>query len=265
MAEKLKSVKAEVFKVINHDRWLRLEDGRFARFVLPGYEATNVKCWVDNKGNIEEVTYEDNYGKLYSINQRDSEKHYTKTNFENKHLFTPGGKEVATRLEELPPLKEGFIRLKHRCMSESVGMILNAGLVFNRGVAKVNVGGACYTDITAMASYYENSDEFWNSMKKDDFACFDNSRYADTQVIMDMPIEEFEFLESYGRFVHGRVDNKYIVGVVRNYNGSNKDLVMPEAEVEKAREQSEHNEEINVDANDIKLMRSVMAWRRRNR
>ena len=77
MAEKLKSVKAEVFKVINHDRWLRLEDGRFARFVLPGYEATNVKCWVDNKGNIEEVTYEDNYGKLYSINQPKSFYHHS--------------------------------------------------------------------------------------------------------------------------------------------------------------------------------------------
>lgn len=266
MAEKLDAVDAEILKNIDNKCLLRLKGGRLVGVVLPGFLIANVECWIDRKGDVQEITYKhSSRGKIGSVNLCDGTKHYSKTNFENKHLFNSDNKELATRLEELPPLKKGFVRLKHRCMSEDVGNILNVGLVFNRSVAKTDVGGASYTDISSMASCYESSDEFWDSMKSDDFACFDNSRHADTQVIMDMPIEEFEFLQKHGRRVHGKVDSKYIVGVVRNYNGSNNDLVMPEDEVEKARMQSEQNPEQAVVVNDIALMRSVMEWRRKNR
>lgn len=265
MAEKLEAVPATVLKRINDASLLQLRDGRLVSITLPGYMVKNVQCWTNCKGSIEEITYEHTNGKIGSVNLHDAKKHYSKTNFENKRLLNSDGKEIATQLGDLPPLKQGFVRLKHRCMSENVGKILGEGLVFNRGVAKTNVGGACYDDITAMATCYENSNEFWDSMKKDDFSCFDNSRFADTQIIMDMPLKEFEFLQSYGRFVHGKVDSKYIVGVVRNYNGSNKGLVIPATEVEKAQKQSENNEERTVNVNDIEMMRTALEWRKRKR
>ena len=64
-----------------------------------------------------------------------------------------------TKLEDLPSLKEGWVRLVHRCIyKDHVDGIRKNGLVFNRSAAKLSPlqKGASYSDITSMASVYND-------------------------------------------------------------------------------------------------------------
>ncbi len=161
-----------------------------------------------------------------------------------------------TKLEDLPSLKQGWIRLVHRCIyKDHVDSIRKSGLIFNREAAKLSSlqKGACYSDITSMASVYDEK-TFWESMHKDDFACYDNARYADTKIIFDMPLDEFCLLEVFGRKIRGKVDNKYIVGVIPNVNGANKNLILSAEEVNVAKQKSQNNPTTSATPNDVEMI-----------
>ena len=161
-----------------------------------------------------------------------------------------------TKLEDLPSLKQGWVRLVHRCIyKDHVDSICENGLVFNRGAAKLSPlqKGASYPDITSMASVYDET-SFWKSIHKDDFYCYDNARYADTKIVFDMPLDEFCLLERYGRIIKGKVDSKYIIGIISNVNGANKNLILSAEEVNEARQKSQNNPVTSAIPNDVEII-----------
>lgn len=161
-----------------------------------------------------------------------------------------------TKLEDLPSLKQGWIRLVHRCIyKDHVDSVRENGLIFNREAAQLTPlqKGACYSDITSMASVYDE-ESFWDSVYKDDFACYDNARYADTKIVFDMPLDEFCLLEKVGRKIRGKVDSKYIVGIIPNVNGANKNLILSAKEVYTAKQKSQNNPPSQAYPNDIKVI-----------
>ena len=156
------------------------------------------------------------------------------------------------KLENLPSLKEGWVRLVHRCIyNDSVDSIKKDGLIFNGTAA--GLARSAYDSVTQMASVY-NETSFWDSMRKDDFFIYDNAKYADTKIVFDMPLDEFCFLQAVGRFVHGKIDSKYIVGCVSNVNGANKQLQMPEEQVDKAEQKSRNNPPSSAQPNNLDVM-----------
>jgi len=164
------------------------------------------------------------------------------------------------RLEDLPSLREGWIRLVHRCLKKSLGRnnianIKENGLIFNRRVAEISPSkrGGVYDSPGYMVSSY-NEELFWKKVEKDDFLVFDNAKYADTQIIFDMPIDEFCFLERFGKFAVGKIDEKYITGVIPNYNGYNKNITLSKRDVLKAKKQSIQNPPSAVIPSDINDM-----------
>lgn len=161
-----------------------------------------------------------------------------------------------TKLEDLPSLKEGWVRLVHRCIyKDHVDSIRKNGLVFNRSAAKLSPlqKGASYSDITSMASVY-NESSFWKSIRKDDFYCYDNAKYADTKIVFDMPLDEFCLLERYGRIIKGKVDSKYIIGTIPNVNGANKSLQTSHEEIDTAEKISRNNPSSSVEANNVETI-----------
>ena len=161
-----------------------------------------------------------------------------------------------TKLEDLPSLKQGWIRLVHRYIyKDHVDSIRKSGLIFNREAAKLSSlqKGACYSDITSMASVYDEK-TFWESMHKDDFACYDNARYADTKIVFDMPLDEFCLLERYGRIIKGKVDSKYIIGIIPNVNGANKSLQTSHEEIDIAEKISRNTPSSSVETNNIETI-----------
>lgn len=161
-----------------------------------------------------------------------------------------------TKLEDLPSLKKGWVRLVHRCIyRDHVNSIKDNGLIFNREAAKLTPlqRGSSYPNITHMASVYDES-SFWDSMHKDDFCYYDNARYADTKIVFDMPLDEFCLLETLGRRVKGKIDSKYIVGCIPNINGANKNLYLSSEEVNLAKQKSRKNLSSQVEPNNVELM-----------
>ena len=156
------------------------------------------------------------------------------------------------KLENLPSLKDGWVRLVHRCMyKDSVNSIKEKGLIFN-GKAAGEARGA-YDNISSMATPYDET-SFWESMRKDDFFIYDNAKYADTKIVFDMPLDEFCLLQVVGRFVHGKVDSKYIVGCVPNVNGTNKKIVMSCEEIDMAEKISKKNSPSLATPNNVDVM-----------
>ena len=170
-------------------------------------------------------------------------------------------------LEDLPSLREGWIRLVHRCESKSIGKdtiqsIKENGLVFNRSVTDIlpSQRGGSYPSPGYMASIY-TEDLFWEKLIKDDFLIFDDAKYADTQIVFDMPLDELCFLEKFGRVAIGKIDKKYIVGVIPNYNGYNKKLIKPKDEILKAKEISKNNPPSEVTPNSLDTLVSALKQR----
>lgn len=151
------------------------------------------------------------------------------------------------KLEDLPSLPKDWIRLVHRCKGLSIGRnivdnIKENGLIFNREASQIppSQRGGSYPSPGYMVSAY-NEELFWKKIEKDDFFIFDDAKYADTQIVFDMPLDEYCFLEKFGRVVVGKIDPKYIVGVIPNYNGYNKKLTLPRDDVINAKEISIKN------------------------
>ena len=161
-----------------------------------------------------------------------------------------------TKLEDLPALRKGWVRLVHRCVyKDHVASIKANGLVFNRGAAQLTSSqrGGSYSGVCDMASVY-NEDSFWQSMRQDDFACYDNARFADTKIIFDMPTDEFCLLETCGRKIKGKIDSKYIVGCVPNINGANEELKQTNKEIIQAELKSRHNPPSSAEVNNVEAM-----------
>lgn len=164
--------------------------------------------------------------------------------------------EIFEELCRIPPLREGWVRLVHRCIDKgsSVPNISKFGLVFNKEAAELtSIRGGSYNSITEMASAYDERN-FWESLKKDDFYCYDNARYADTKLIFDMPMEEFCFLETFGRRIKGKVDAKYLVAKIANINGTNPDITLSQEKVSQAQIVSQGNPYPQVQANNLEDM-----------
>ncbi len=166
-------------------------------------------------------------------------------------------REIFEQISALPSLRQGWVRVVHRCLSNqsSIQNIKLNGLIFNRDAAKLSPlqRGGSYNHITSMASVYDEKG-FWQSMMRDDFYCYDNSRYADTKIVFDMPQEEFCFLQNFGRFVKGKIDAKYLVGVVPNINGENPNLRLPPEDVLKAKHISQNSAPSTAEPNDVDVM-----------
>ena len=164
--------------------------------------------------------------------------------------------EIFDELCQIPPLREGWVRLVHRCIDKgsTVANITKFGLVFNKEAAGLtNIKGGSYNSITEMASTYDEKN-FWDSLKHDDFYCYDNARYADTKLIFDMPLEEFCFLETFGRRVKGKVDAKYLVAKISNINGENSDITLPQEKIIQAQSVSRSNPYPQVQSNNLEEM-----------
>lgn len=160
------------------------------------------------------------------------------------------------KLENLPSLKNGWVRLVHRCIyKDHADSIKRNGLVFNRNAAKLSPlqKGSSYPNITSMASVYDET-SFWKSMQHDDFLCYDNARYADTKIVFDMPIDEFCLLQTYGRLIKGTIDSKYIIGCIPNVNGANKSLSLSKEKITQAADKSQNNPPLSVQPNNIDTM-----------
>ncbi len=165
-------------------------------------------------------------------------------------------------LEKLPSLQKGWVRLVHRCISKDgfIDDIKQRGLVFNRqAAAEISPfqRGGSYNSPSLMASVYDE-ETFWQSMKKDDFGCYDNAKYADAKLVFDMPIDEFCFLEACGRIAVGKIDAKYFVGCIENVNGTNKNLMLPAKEVAAAESLSKKNPPSSVMPNNVEDMINLM-------
>lgn len=159
------------------------------------------------------------------------------------------------KLEDLPSLKPKWVRVVHRLIAQdgkNVQSIKSNGLIFNRMAAKCNAHqkGGSYDHVTSMVSVYDE-DTFWQSMQQDDFACFNDEKYADTKLVFDMPMDEFCFLQAYGRIIKGKIDSKYLVGCVKNVNGKNLQLKTPVAEILKAEKISKNNPPSDVVPNNL--------------
>ena len=164
--------------------------------------------------------------------------------------------EIFEELCQIPPLQKGWVRLVHRCIDKgnTVSNITKFGLVFNKEAAGLSsIKGGSYSSITEMASAYDENG-FWDSLRHDDFYCYDNARYADTKLIFDIPLEEFCFLETFGRRIKGKVDAKYFVAKIFNINGANSDITLPQEQVRQAQSISRNNPYPQVQVNNLEEM-----------
>lgn len=162
------------------------------------------------------------------------------------------------KLAQLPSLKKDWVRLVHRCIMENGQNLANIkqhGLIFNRNAAHLpeNYKGGSYQYPSAMVSIY-NEDSFWRSLQHDDFAIFDNARYADTKLVFDIPKEELCFLQAYGKKIHGRIDAKYLVGIIPNINGANPSLRMHQEMIAEAERTSRHSNPADIKPNNLQNM-----------
>lgn len=163
---------------------------------------------------------------------------------------------VFDKLENLPSLSEGWVRLIHRCVADQrVANIKENGLIFNKKSAGLpwQVKGGSYRSPSLMATAH-NAESFWLTMQKDDMGCFDDNRTAGAKVIFDMPLEEYLFLEVCGEKVKGKIDSKYMVGCVLNINSWNKKLSLSVEEVKRAEKISQNNPPSTAEPNNLEGM-----------
>lgn len=131
----------------------------------------------------------------------------------------------ANILEDLPPLREGFVRVVHQTRSSSTDSIVENGLIYNREFANSNKGSK-YLDLQSMAIGH-TEDSFWNSLEKSGI----RHNGADKKVIFDMPIEECGAHQNTAitQYLSGKISKEYIVGVIDNYGTDDKKLSHEEA------------------------------------
>ncbi len=143
------------------------------------------------------------------------------------------GAKIATQPEELPPLREGYIRLVHQTSSRHAESFVENGLIYNKTAAgKEHLSLADYPDVTSMVdNFYEN--DFWKSLVQEDD--LHRREGADAKIIFDMPIEEYwAHTQEYWLDLGGTISRGYLVGVIPNYGTKYLKLSMAEMEQKKA-------------------------------
>lgn len=135
------------------------------------------------------------------------------------------GNIVATFPSDLPPLKEGWIRLIHRTIPEYTTPILNSGLRGKYGIRGTTTA--------------HDTEDFWQNLANEGLMI-----YGPKKVVMDMPDREYRKLFLKGKYYKKGskndeknyfsarelyVKNKYIVGIIDVY-GSHKPLTPQQLE-----------------------------------
>lgn len=142
------------------------------------------------------------------------------------------GQTIATDPENLPPLREGYIRLVHQTHREHTDNLVNKGLIYNREYANKPGEGGRYSDITSMAIAYDEN-EFWSSLVKEGI----RHKGADVKAVFDMPLEECgtHQKEKLAQYLDGTISRGYLVGVIPNYGNQDMKLSTEEMEAKKQR------------------------------
>lgn len=106
-------------------------------------------------------------------------------------------RKIAETIEELPPLKEGHVRLVHITQPFYTQGIVESGLDYSK-----------YGMVMSTARAYSNEDEIEYGME--------DPRYSSPElkaVVLDLPAAEHKLHENIQK-APGRVPSKYVVGVV---------------------------------------------------
>ncbi|MEE3350232.1 MAG: hypothetical protein VZR09_09360 [Candidatus Gastranaerophilaceae bacterium] len=171
-------------------------------------------------------------------------------------------KHVARTFGDLPPVKDGYIRLIHRTSSENAEKIVQSGLYGEVGLPDT-------------ASPCRSEQEFWDTLTSPSEV---QNAHGDTKVIIDMPIKEFQIFAGgieYGdlsttgvrynfNVINGEVEEptfspdqgvgslnrlvcpkKYIVGVCKH------DRIFSENEIQRLKEQTSKNPLQDVEETDL--------------
>ena len=146
---------------------------------------------------------------------------------------------IAQTLSDLPPVRDGRIRLVHQTVADQVSKIVNKGLIYNkeRFYGKPDPHGLDYHDVRYMTwAFYE--DEFWDMLQITNGTLYRNS---DKKVIFDVPEYECGAHQSsaVAPFLSGCISAGYIIGVINNYG--TKLFPISKEEVLKASAQSKKN------------------------
>ncbi len=106
-------------------------------------------------------------------------------------------RKIADTIEDLPPLKEGYMRLVHITNSPRIQNILDTGLDYEK-----------YAMVMSTAVGYSSAEQAEYSSE--------DPRFASPQakaIVMDLPADEHKLHNNVTKSP-GRIPAKYIVGVV---------------------------------------------------
>ena len=149
--------------------------------------------------------------------------------------------EIAESPDKLPPIREGFIRLNHRCLNRGAEHIRTEGLVYQYSEEhkKNNPYTTGHSNITQTTNAW-SEDGFWDNLQG-----VGHTYPGDVNVIFDMPIEEYA-MHTRGDYNYStdgaKVDAGYVVGIISNYGCSGCDLPFLTAdETSKMRKSSNNN------------------------
>ena len=146
------------------------------------------------------------------------------------------GYKIATIPEELPPLRDGYIRLIHQTHSAHAESLAEKGLIYNREYAGMgkNPYDKNYMDAGYMSVPYRE-EEFWNRLTDEGVRHMN----SDVIAIFDIPAEEAgaHFNPYLACHLNGTISRGYMVGVIPNYGTKDslteQRLTVPEMEEKK--------------------------------
>ncbi len=159
------------------------------------------------------------------------------------------GVKIANEPEELPPLREGYVRVLHMTHFSQAQSLAENGLVYNGEYAqnfnkdnntkqKIKTH---YEAVDRMAVAVEEED-FWNKLTSETGI---RHRGSDAVAIFDMPAMEYaaHVNENTAQFLSGTISRGYMVGMIPNYgtrdmNGFER---LTEEEMQKRKKQSLSN------------------------
>lgn len=154
---------------------------------------------------------------------------------------------MATFPSDLPPLKDGWVRLIHRTTPEYTNSILKTGL---RG--KYGISGT---------STLHDKNDFWKNLKTD-CATF----HGNKKIIMDIPSREYMKLKigdkyykkgsliddtGYKNAKNLYIKNKYIVGIIDAYGSTKK---MTPKQLESMKKSSVINQFLDIKPEDLRQL-----------
>ncbi len=146
--------------------------------------------------------------------------------------------KIAAVPEELPPLREGYVRLIHQTMLDCGESLAENGLIYNRECAHRTEGFSNYADVAFMTyAYTENG--FWDRLTHEEEA------RGNVIAIFDMPLEEYNAHQHYQTvpYLNGTISRGYLVGIIPNYGTTDGTTIkkLSVAEMEEKKQKSKSN------------------------